>query len=162
MKVYTNKSEFTKAVRSGVSSICLIETTEEPSDALAIQGLNSLSRKSKVFGATPIILCRITDEIGKSKYLYYYSLQYFFDDSLMGYNIYEFHCNKHQKVIATLGRLFHELFEQNFNVQGNEYDIHQLLHVYKSSSLSDDLNFVEFLESPHFLECIQVNDLIYY
>lgn len=162
MKIYTNKNEFLKAVESDDDNICFFENTEEPTDELAIKGLNSLSRKSKKYDTSPIFLCKVTEASGKSKYLYFYVMEYFFDDSLISYSIFEFHCNKEQKVIATFGRLYHEVLEQNFNLQDNDYDIYHLLYVYKSFSVFDDVPFTNFLDSPHFLECSQITDLVNY
>ncbi|RMS11927.1 hypothetical protein ALP72_02253 [Pseudomonas coronafaciens pv. coronafaciens] len=162
MKIYTNKNEFLNAVESGENTVCLFENTEEPTDELAIQGLNSLARKSKTFNVAPAFLCKITEASGKSKYLYYYALECFFDENLISYSISEFHCNKEQKVIATFGRLFHEVIEQSFILHNNEYDIYQLLYVYKSFLMFDNLSFTDFLESPHFLECNHVTELMNY
>ncbi|MEQ4191144.1 hypothetical protein ABNM11_21030 [Pseudomonas syringae] len=162
MKIYTNKNDFLKVVESGDDNACLFENAEEPTDEFAIKGLSSLSRKSKKYGTSPKFLCKVTEASGKSKYLYFHVIEYFFDDSLISYNIFEFYCNKEQKVIATFGRLFHEVLEQKFNLHDNNYDIYHLLYVYKSFSVFDDVPFTEFLDSPHFLECSQITDLINY
>ncbi|MEN4750700.1 hypothetical protein ABEH28_13130 [Pseudomonas sp. Ps21-P2] len=162
MKLYTNKIDFLESVELGNYDVCLFEYTEAPSDELAIQGLDSLKRKAIRHDALPSLLGKMTDSTGKSKYLFYYSQEFLFDENLISYVICEFRCNKHGKVIATFGRLFHEIIEQSYNVQGNDYDIYQLIYVYKSFSMFDDLPFTDFLESPHFDECILISDLLNY
>ncbi|MFI3044450.1 hypothetical protein [Pseudomonas coronafaciens] len=162
MKLYTNKIEFLEAVELGYDDVCLFENTEAPADDLAIQGLNSLKRKAIRHDALPSLLGKIKDSTDKSKYFFYYSQEVLLGENLISYVICEFHCNKYGKVIATFGRLFHEVIEQSYNVQGHDYDIYQLLYVYKSFSMFDDLPFTDFLESPHFHECIQLTDLVNY